>query len=248
MPDEARSSADQTESTRCLDCGNSFVGVYCGSCGQAAQSPIKPLGDFLRESLSEVFSLDGAPLRSLRALVTRPGHLSVEYLAGRRTRFLHPARLFLQVGVVAYLVTRLIPTESALFGIGPELFGDESSFADVLFAAGLIPLGATGHWLALRSHRPMFLEHFVFVLHIVSFSFLLAPVEGFLYLLTGGQPLLATANALFAPIAWGIYWLMALSRFNERTIRQAFSDALRVYIAVLLVSLPLFAYQFAVSF
>jgi len=219
-------------------------GKYCEHCGQPVQSPVKPLVAFMRETVGEVLSIDGPLIRSLRALVTRPGELTVEYLDGRRTRFVHPVRLFIHTGVGAYLVTRLLPTASALFGVGPELFGEGSSLLEVLGAAALIPMGALSHWLALRKQRPMLMEHGVFVLHIMAFSFLLAPLEGLLFSLSGSWPLLETISASVAPIIWGVYWVFSLARFNNRTPRQAFGDAFRVYVAALLVTLPLFLYQF----
>jgi uncharacterized protein DUF3667 len=232
----------------CLDCGVAVSGSYCSNCGQPDQSPIKAFPDFLRESLSEFFSLDGAQIRSWRALVTRPGFLSVEYLAGRRTRFVHPIRLFVQVGVVSYLVVSLIPNESALFGMVEELFGDRSSLLVTLVAAAIIPIGAMAHWLALRRHRPLFLEHLVFVIHVATYSFLLAPIEGALSFAVAGSPLLETAGVLIAPLLWGVYWIFALSRFNSRTVREGFGDALRVYGAVLLLTLPAFVFRLVLGF
>jgi uncharacterized protein DUF3667 len=232
----------------CLDCGAMLSGAYCSNCGQPDQSPIKAFPEFLRESLSEFFSLDGAQVRSWRALATRPGLLSVEYLEGRRTRFVHPVRLFLHVGVLSYLVISLIPTESALFGMVEELFGDRSSLLVPLAAAAIIPIGATAHWVALRKYRPLFLEHLVFVIHVATYSFLLAPIEGAISLAAAASPLLATAGILIAPVMWGVYWILALSRFNNRTVRQGIGDALRVYGAVLLLTFPALAVRVVLGF
>lgn len=227
----------------CLECGQLVDGAHCRSCGQRVQSPIKPFGTFVMEGLSEILSLDGPQLRSIRVLVTRPGALTVEYLNGRRTRYVHPVRLFVQVGIAAFLITRLIPTESSLFGVGPELFGDDASVTEGLAAAALIPVGAGAHWLALRSARPFLVEHFVFTLHVMAFSFLLAPVEGALFFTTHRNPWLETVSALVAPIVWGVYWILALQRFTSASLRESVLHAVRVYVWALLITAPLFVYQ-----
>ncbi|NNF15028.1 MAG: DUF3667 domain-containing protein [Gemmatimonadetes bacterium] len=218
-----------TETKACLNCGKGLAGSYCSSCGQAAQSPLKPLLEFVQESLSEVLSLDGTQIRSLRALLTKPGLLSAEYLDGRRTHYVHPVRLFIVVGVVSYFVTTLFPEQRLLFSMGPVLFGSEAVGVEFLFLAAIIPVGALAHWIVLRRTIPFFLGHLVFVLHVVAFSFVLSPIEAVLSWATATRPVLSLVG-LVAPLAWAGYWLAALSRVLGGTFREALKPALFIYI------------------
>jgi hypothetical protein len=49
----------------------------------------------LREAAGRYVALDGRMWRTLIGLFFRPGFLSREYFAGRRRRYIRPARLFL---------------------------------------------------------------------------------------------------------------------------------------------------------
>jgi hypothetical protein len=56
------------------------------------------------EAWGEFVNVDGRFVASLRALLTRPGGLTIDTLAGRRARYLGPIRLYL-VCSLAYFVT-----------------------------------------------------------------------------------------------------------------------------------------------
>jgi hypothetical protein len=222
----------------CLNCGTALTGPYCHACGQSSQSPLIPLGTFLREGLSEILSLDGLQLRSLRALVTRPGLLTAEYLAGRRARYVHPVRLFAWLGVLSYLLARFLPAESLVFSAGPRLFGDETVPLDALFLAWTIPAGALAHWIVLRRQIPFVLAHLVLVLHLFAFTFAFAPVEAAIYWATNAVPWLGFVLVLVGPLVWFAYWLLALARILEIPPRAALVKAFLIYWAFLFMLGP----------
>jgi hypothetical protein len=62
------------------------------------------LKHFLKEAFVAVTDVDSALVASFRSLVTRPGALTVEYLAGDRERFMSPFRLFLLCNVIYFVV------------------------------------------------------------------------------------------------------------------------------------------------
>src|SRR5208282_4911284 len=59
----------------------------------------------LREAAGRYVAFDGRMWRTVVALVSRPGFLTREYFAGRRRRYIRPARLFLvlSIGLFALL-------------------------------------------------------------------------------------------------------------------------------------------------
>jgi hypothetical protein len=79
----------------CLNCGAVLSGAYCGQCGQKVPLPDPTLRELLHNAFEELTSWDGKTLHSLRTLVLRPGRLTVDFLAGRRARWLLPLRLYL---------------------------------------------------------------------------------------------------------------------------------------------------------
>ncbi len=81
--------------TTCLNCGATLPGAYCPACGQKAQAARQSLGVLAREQFTEFWGVDGRFWRSVGALLVRPGHLTREYVAGRRMRYLRPLRLYL---------------------------------------------------------------------------------------------------------------------------------------------------------
>ena len=107
----------------------------------------------------------------------------------------------------------------------------------------LIPRGALAHWMAMQDRLPMLLSSVVFMLHLLTFSFLLAPIEGVFYVLSDTSPVFATASSLFAPLTWGVYWLSALKKLTGETLRGTLRIAISVYVAFLLVGVPVFLIQ-----
>jgi hypothetical protein len=61
----------------------------------------------MREAAGRYVALDGRLWRTLVALLFRPGFLTGEYLAGRRRRYIRPARLFLVASLLLFAVLRV---------------------------------------------------------------------------------------------------------------------------------------------
>lgn len=99
-------------SAQCRNCGASLDGPYCSQCGQFDAPTDPTLRELLADAWDALTSVDGKLAASLRLLLTRPGALTVEYLAGRRARFLPPFRLYLICSVIYFLVAAAVPDES----------------------------------------------------------------------------------------------------------------------------------------
>jgi hypothetical protein len=61
----------------------------------------------VREYGVQYAGIEGALWRTLGLLLFRPGQLTVEYLHGRRRRYLHPIRLYLTTSIVCFLLLQL---------------------------------------------------------------------------------------------------------------------------------------------
>ncbi|MCH7639207.1 MAG: DUF3667 domain-containing protein [Bacteroidetes bacterium] len=96
----------------CPNCGNPVEGTYCAACGQKNQPLQQPLHRFIQQAFTEYVGLDGRLWRTFGYLLFRPGRLTVEYLEGRRTRFLRPLRIYLTATILFFfLLSVLDPAE-----------------------------------------------------------------------------------------------------------------------------------------
>lgn len=92
----------------CRNCGAPVDGAYCATCGQETALRLPTLREFLREAAGRYVALDGRFWRTVFSLLARPGFLTREYLAGRRRRYIRPARLYLFATLIFFAVTRLL--------------------------------------------------------------------------------------------------------------------------------------------
>jgi hypothetical protein len=95
-----------TPAGACRNCGADAPWNYCPNCGQETTIALPSAIAFLREAAGRYVRFDGTMWRSLHALLFRPGFLTREYLAGRRRRYVRPARLFVVLSIVLFAVLR----------------------------------------------------------------------------------------------------------------------------------------------
>jgi hypothetical protein len=80
----------------CLNCGFRVEDFnFCPECGQPNTDRKLTLWQFIRDFFDDYFTFDSRFFRSVGPLVIKPGHLTREYLDGRRFRYILPLRLYL---------------------------------------------------------------------------------------------------------------------------------------------------------
>src|SRR4030095_2763930 len=84
----------------CPNCGADRNGSFCSTCGQNDRTYLTSLYHLGKEALAEAFDLDSRIVRTLVALVTKPGFLTQEFVRNRRASYVSPVRLYLSVSVV----------------------------------------------------------------------------------------------------------------------------------------------------
>jgi len=92
----------------CLNCSAPMLGEFCYQCGQPKRGMIRHLPSLIADFFDSVFNLDTRTVRTLGPLLTKPGFLSTEYFAGRRTRYVTPLRLYLFLSVIAFLAAAMV--------------------------------------------------------------------------------------------------------------------------------------------
>ena len=85
----------------CLNCDAALHGPYCASCGQKVPHADVTLREFVQDATQEITQIEGKVPSTLTALFFAPGRLTLDFLAGRRARWLSPLRLYL-ICSVAY--------------------------------------------------------------------------------------------------------------------------------------------------
>lgn len=98
---------DIERSDSCLNCGTRLdpeIHNFCPHCGQLNNVRKETVGHLLRDLVEEFLHLDSKVMRSLVPLITKPGQIAREYIAGQRVRYFHPVRMFLTLTVILFIV------------------------------------------------------------------------------------------------------------------------------------------------
>jgi hypothetical protein len=104
----------------CRNCGAAADCAYCPECGQETHLRLPTLREFLREAAGRYVALDGRFWRTIVGLLFRPGFLTREYLAGRRRRYIRPARLYLFTTLIFFAVSRFFVEPVNLVELGAD--------------------------------------------------------------------------------------------------------------------------------
>jgi hypothetical protein len=91
----------------CQNCRAELTGPYCAQCGQHDIDYTRSFGHIVEDSLEGMFHLDGKFFASARYIFTRPGFLTTEFLAGRRTRYANPLRFYIFASFLLFAFTVL---------------------------------------------------------------------------------------------------------------------------------------------
>jgi len=104
----------------CPNCEAPLYTPYCGTCGQRATPRVMPLWQVGNEFLEDLFDLDLRILRTLPTFFFRPGRLTVEYVEGRRRRYIRPVRLYLFSSFLLFTVLAFTNLDGLSFSFGPD--------------------------------------------------------------------------------------------------------------------------------
>jgi len=132
---------------------------------------------FILDFLGDYFTFDSLIVRSVRPLIFNPGFLTLEYIAGKRVRYIPPLRMFIFISILFFLI--LGPVEKT---VQAEV-SEESEFLDTFFSVWfprlfflLLPLFALYLYVLFRKPGRFYLMHFIFSVHYHAFIFLLLSV------------------------------------------------------------------------
>ena len=89
----------------CLNCGiiQNKDDNYCPNCGQRNLVDHLTFSYFSKEILSNVFSLDSKVFLTSKCLLLKPAFLSLEFIHGRRIKYVNPIQLFMFTSFLYFL-------------------------------------------------------------------------------------------------------------------------------------------------
>ena len=87
----------------CKNCNSELIGLFCSTCGQK-DNELLSVKAIVKELTDNVFSFDSRFFITLKYLMIKPGFLTKEYWAGRRTTYLPPLRMYLVLSVFSFFL------------------------------------------------------------------------------------------------------------------------------------------------
>jgi len=94
------------KSDTCLNCDNALrpEDNFCPNCGQENNSHKVPVKHLLLEVFVDFFHFDTKLWNTVKASVTRPGKITIDYLEGKRARYVPPVKFYVFVSFIFFLL------------------------------------------------------------------------------------------------------------------------------------------------
>jgi hypothetical protein len=195
--------APVAQSQICPSCGTELKGKFCHGCGEKRRHEEElALKHFVLHAVHELTHLDSKVFATVRYLFFRPGYLTQEYVAGRRSLYMKPLSLFLAVCALYFLVDSYFPRSAydvywvtsqdktgSMDKAWTKLAAKKQLPREVVlervqarihklstamqFAIVLVIAGI----LALLYHKRYFVEHLAFAFHFMSFTYLVSALH-----------------------------------------------------------------------
>lgn len=94
-----------TEELRfCKNCFAELHGEFCSSCGQRDKEVHVPVKDLATELMENIPAFDERLFRSMKLFITKPGVLTLEYLSGKRKKYLSPFKFYFFISLLFFFV------------------------------------------------------------------------------------------------------------------------------------------------
>jgi hypothetical protein len=88
----------------CLNCGEYVQKHFCSNCGQPNVELKESFWGFISHSIFHYFHVDNKFFNTLIPLLTKPGQVTLDYLSGKRARYINPVSMYIFVSILYFLV------------------------------------------------------------------------------------------------------------------------------------------------
>jgi predicted RNA-binding Zn-ribbon protein involved in translation (DUF1610 family) len=254
----------------CPNCNEELIGRYCHRCGEQRVEPERlSLRRFIGSSVNELFDIEHSKIwKTFYALVFKPGFLTNEYLAGRRSRYLTPLKVCLIIfGLSLFLYSIYKPV--AVYDLETFIESDQTGS----WGRGINQLAEQGHlardvfiekvnekwqvyisWFQITNviffalllqfvymfSQRYFVEHLIFSLHFLSFTFLSTVILWPLYIYVGVKPTTASLLlSLFVTLIGIVYLFFALRTVYRQPLLMTLLKTALLYVGSYLIILSI---------
>ncbi|MBX2960970.1 MAG: DUF3667 domain-containing protein [Cyclobacteriaceae bacterium] len=111
---DSEQGANNAGNANCLNCGTPLTGKFCGQCGQKDLPRRQAIGDLSINFISSFFSFESKFFKTFISLMFKPGILIRDYNEGKRERYYHPARMYVFLSFIFFLIFTLMPDEDKI--------------------------------------------------------------------------------------------------------------------------------------
>lgn len=264
-----------TSAEACPNCDTVLLGLHCHECGQKKINPNEfSLKRFLARVVNDFTDLESNKiLKTLAAMVMRPGLLTTEYLAGRRGNYIGPVKLYLTFSALYFLFAwgalaeirggattrtasmRMVVNVARKRSVEPIVLAEKVHQKAEKYATAFrfFSVLISGTFLAALYFRmnKYYVEHLVFSLYYYSFDFFCKSVFALVFIAAAavGFKLPPQVLNLFYPIAL-LYLAFALKRvYRQRwAITAAKSVVLFLCETLLFVGINIAGFILAFAF
>ena len=252
----------------CPSCSAPATGRYCAQCGERFLWPRDvELRHFLSEHVAhELLEFDGTLPRTLRVLLTQPGQLALEYIAGRRKPYVSPLRLYMVMFLLHVFLLNVLAPQLLTMPELARMFDPSGFLVRLMVSRGSIDWSGSQpnehfmervHWigealtlvvflgvaailsLLLMRLRRHYLEHLSLALSVSAFYLLLCvagDVVAFLFWHQEMQLAAYQIGSLIATTALPLYWCLSVRRFYRTGWPAAIAVAVLVTIGTALLA------------
>lgn len=94
------------KSDACLNCNTPLrpEDNYCPNCGQKNTTHLIPVRHILLETFEDFFHFDTKLWNTIKTTFSRPGKITVEYLEGKRARYVPPVKFYIFISFIFFLL------------------------------------------------------------------------------------------------------------------------------------------------
>ena len=94
----------------CKNCETEFEGHFCPNCGQSVRDFDRPFSVLFFDIMANMWAFDTRVFKTLKSLIIKPGEMALDYVNGRRARYMPPFRLYIFISFIFFLMLNISVT------------------------------------------------------------------------------------------------------------------------------------------
>ncbi|WP_407483654.1 DUF3667 domain-containing protein [Elizabethkingia meningoseptica] len=155
--------------SKCLNCGSETINSFCSVCGQKNSTHRFSLKHFvLHDFIHGVFHLDKGLLFTIKALFTKPGHSTREYIQGKRVNYFNYfALLFIIIAITHFTAAFTKDIDSGSGSVDLEGYSKVAEGYAKYVILSFVPFFAFASYLLFKKSKQNYMEHLVMTIYMI---------------------------------------------------------------------------------